>query len=657
MAALSTPCVTLATLYDSFTGVYVQPEQIEIQRFLQRFPPFDELSDDALSHLAMQVEIAYHIAGSDILNYGEPAKDLFVVRSGAVETFRRNGELFNRLDIGGVFGQTGLMMRGRVRFPTRALEDSLVYCIPAELFNDYFDQHEKFSNYFEVDNVALLHQSVVDQTSKNDLTTDKAKTLLKRGVVTVTKSTAISKAALIMTQEQVTSLLITDPDKPIESDPEDDDGQAIGIITDRDFITRVIAQELDLKTPISEVMSENMVTLDENAYVYEVMLAMLRFNVHHLPILKKKKPIGVITLADIVRYESQSSLFLVRGIFAQQTVAELASYAHWVPEAFVRMVNEDANSHMIGSAMSVIGRSFKQRLLELAEETLGKPPIPYCFLALGSMARDEQLLITDQDNAIIFDDSYVAELHDEYFSALTQFVCDGLNACGYTYCTGDIMATNPKWQLTLSQWKDLFSQWMADPDPEALLHCSIFFDLDSVWGRVQWADELRQHIATRAKGNLIFLAALARNALSRKPPLGFFKEFVMEKDGQHNNTINLKRRGTAPLTDVIRVHALAVGSRARNSFERLEDIIDTKLLPDGNAQDLSDALEYLSIVRVRHQAFDVNQKLPPDNNIEPDKLSRFERRNLKEAFQVLSAAQNFLKYRYTANTVMTGKKK
>ncbi|WP_372742410.1 DUF294 nucleotidyltransferase-like domain-containing protein [Neptunomonas sp.] len=634
----------------------MQPEQIEIQRFLQRFPPFDALPDEALTGLAKKVEIAYYVAGSDILNYGEPVSDLFVVRSGAVETFRRNGELYNRLDVGGVFGQMGLMMRGRVRFPARALEDTLVYCISADLFNDYCDQYDDFSNYFEVDNAALLHQSVADQTNKNDLTTDKAKSLLMHGVVTVTKDTPICKAALIMTQENVSSLLITDPDKPIENDPEDDDGQAVGIITDHDFISRVIAQELDLQTPISEVMSTDMVSLDENAYVYEVMLTMLRFNVHHLPLLKKKKPIGVVTLEDIVRYESKSSLFLVRGIFAQNNVVELARYAELVPEAFVRMVNEDANSHMIGSAMSVIGRSFKQRLLELAEDELGQPPIPYCFLALGSMARDEQLLVTDQDNAIIFDDSYDAGLHGEYFSALTKFVCDGLNACGYSYCTGGIMATNPKWQLTLSQWKSLFSQWITRPDPEALLHCSIFFDLEGVWGREQWAAELRRHIATQAKNNSRFLAALARNALSRTPPLGFFKAFVMEKDGRHNNTINLKRRGTAPLTDVIRVHALAVGSRARNSFERLDDIIETNLLPEGKAQDLSDALEYLSIVRVRHQAHDVNQKLPPDNNIEPDNLSRFERRNLKEAFQVLSVAQNFLKFRYTANTPIAGKK-
>jgi len=634
----------------------MQPEQVEIQRFLADYSPFDELPDDALMTLAKQVEVAYYVAGSDILSYGEPVNDLFVVRSGAVETFRRNGELYNRLDAGGIFGQMGLMMRGRVRFPTKALEDCLLYCIPADLFNDYCDQYEGFSNYFEVDNAALLRQSITDQTNKNDLTTDKVKSLLMRDVVTVSKEMPVSEAALLMTQESVSALLITDPDKPIESDPEDDDGQAIGIITDRDFITRVVAECLDLKTPIGQVMSTDMVVLDENAYVYEAMLAMLRFNIHHLPVLKKKKPIGIIELSDIVRYESQSSLFLVREIFAQQNVDGLAEYAKFVPDAFVRMVNEDANSHMIGSAMAVVGRSFKQRLLELAEESLGPPPVPYCFLALGSMARDEQMLVTDQDNAIILDDSYDAALHGEYFTALTQFVCDGLNTCGYTYCNGDIMATNPKWQLTLSQWKRVFSQWIENPDPEALLHCSIFFDLEGVWGKEQWATELRRHIAVQAKDNRKFLAALARNALLRTPPLGFFKAFVMEKDGRHNNSINLKRRGTAPLTDVIRVHALAIGSRARNSFERLDDIIAAKLLPEGSAQDLSDALEYLSIVRVKHQAKDVLQKVAPDNNIEPDNLSRFERRNLKEAFQVVSAAQNFLKFRYTANASIKGAK-
>ena len=316
---------------------------------------------------------------------------------------------------------------------------------------------------------------------------------------------------------------------------------------------------------------------------------------------------------------------------------------------FVRMVNEDANSHMVGRAMSEIGRNFKQRLLELAEEKFGPPPVPYCFLALGSMARDEQLMVTDQDNAIILDNSYQVALHGAYFEQLANFVCDGLAACGYSYCTGDIMASNPENRKTRAQWEECFGDWIDNPNPQALLNCSIFFDLTGVYGRIKWAEQLNAFILRKAKKNNRFLACLAHNALNRKPPLGFFKDFVMEKDGRHNNSINLKRRGTAPLADLIRVHALAIGSQSQNSFERLEDIIEAGILPTSKGEDLQHAMELISLVRLRHQSSDIESGIEPDNNIEPESMSDFERRNLKDAFLVLSNAQNFLKYRYTAN--------
>ncbi|MEF1290760.1 putative nucleotidyltransferase substrate binding domain-containing protein, partial [Vibrio sp. M260118] len=255
----------------------------------------------------------------------------------------------------------------------------------------------------------------------------------------------------------------------------------------------------------------------------------------------------------------------------------------------------------------------------------------------------------DQDNAIILDNTYVKEQHDSYFTELAKRVCDGLDQCGYSYCTGDIMATNPDWRMTRTEWEECFADWIDDPNPKALLNASIFFDLDGVYGRLKWAEHLNGFIVRRARKNNRFLACLARNAMNRTPPLGFFKDFVMEKDGRHKNSINLKRRGTAPLADLIRVHALAVGSRSKNSFERLDDIHEAGILPKGKARDLSDALEFISMVRIRHQAFDVENEIDPDNNIEPENLSDFERRNLKDAFQILSNAQNFLKFRYQAS--------
>ena len=621
----------------------------EVVGFFSEHPPFNELTDEQLSSLTSNIEISYFRAGSDILKLSDPIQDLYVIRSGAVEIYKRDGALFNRLEEGDVFGQAGLLVNRRVRFPAVALEDSLLYCIPSEVFNTLFDENENFADFFDLNAGAQLRQAISAKTDANDLSTVKVKDLLLRDVITITKETSVRDAAVIMTEEKVSSLLVTDPDIPIPNDPDDDDGQVVGIITDRDLRSRILATERPITSAVEEAMTSHLVMIDENTYVFEAMLTMLRQNVHHLPIVHRRKPIGVLSLSDMLYHESQSSILYVKGIFSQQSVEELKTHAEQLPSVFLRLVKEDANSHMIGSAMAVIGRSFKQRLLELAEQELGPPPIKYCLLALGSMGRDEQLIVTDQDNALILENSYQPEQHDAYFAALARYVSDGLAACGYSYCSGEIMATNPEWRKTLSEWEALFSDWIDNPSPKALLNSSIFFDLDGVAGHTRWANQLKKHIAHKAKANATFLACLARNALNRTPPLGFFKDFVMEKDGEHNNSINLKRRGTAPLTDVIRVHALAIGSREQNSFERLDEIKRANTLPPGKAQDLSDALEYIAMVRIRHQAADIEAERTPDNNIEPENLSSFEKRNLKEAFQVLSNAQNYLKFRYTAN--------
>ncbi len=625
----------------------MEAELLEIYNFLAKYPPFNELPEETLTKVTENIEISYYRQDTPIIHFGDQIHDLYMVRSGVVEVYRRKGELYNRLDEGDLFGQMGLMTNNKVRFPVKAIEDTLVYCIPEAIFQELYENHDSFADFVEVEDNARLRQAVSDNNDANDLTTSKVRTLLTREAPTINRGQTIQQAAQIMAEENVSSLLIIDPE--IDEDDDDDSSAVIGIITDRDLCTRVLAESLDPEEEVSSVMTAEVVSLDHNAYVYEAMLTMLRYNVHHLPVLKDKKPIGIIEATDIVRYESQNSLLLVSSIFQQQSIEELAVLSEQVKDSFVRLVNEDANSHMVGSAMSVIGRSFKQRIIELAEEKLGPPPVQYCFLALGSMGRDEQLIVTDQDNAIILDDTFKKDKHDKYFAELAKFVCDGLDKCGYSYCTGDIMATNPEWRMTRSEWEACFSDWIDDPNPKALLNASIFFDLDGVYGRLKWAEQLNSFIVRRARKNNRFLACLARNALNRTPPLGFFKSFVVEKDGQHKNSINLKRRGTAPLVDLIRVHALAVASRSQNSFERLDDIIDAGILPKGRAQDIKDAMEFISMVRIRHQALDVENEIEPDNNIEPENLSDFERRNLKDAFQILSNAQNFLKFRYQAS--------
>jgi CBS domain-containing protein len=357
-------------------------------------------------------------------------------------------------------------------------------------------------------------------------------------------------------------------------------------------------------------------------------------------------------VADLVRYESHGSVYLVGDIFRQTDVAGLAAMAPKIRQLFIQLVNEDANSHTIGAAVSRMGISISQRLLQLGEKELGPPPVPYCLLALGSMARDEMTLVTDQDNAFVLDDTFDTKLHDPYFKALAQFLSDGLDRCGYPYCTGDIMATNSQWRQPLSVWKACFSDWMDRPEPEALLHASIFFDLEGIYGETGLAGPLKQLILKKAPENSRFLACLARNALLRKPPLGFFRKFVLEHDGKHRKTFNLKRRGSAPISDLARVHALACGAVPVNTRERLLQVKETSLLAEGVGDDLLDALELICMVRIRHQARQAESGGEVDNNVIPESLSSFERNHLKDAFQIVSQAQSFLKFRYNVSPAM-----
>jgi CBS domain-containing protein len=632
----------------------MQDEQIEIAHFLRRLAPFAGLAPEqaqaVVNRVAATTDVAYFQAGTDIVSFGAPARYWHVVRSGAVEVFRRDGTLHSRLTEGGYFGEAGLLQNKKVRFPARALEYSLVYLIPDTTFSELFEQQPSFADQVEIEDRARLRQVVSTREASDPFFTTTVRDLVKRELVSLGEHASAGDAAKRMTEASVSALTIV---REAAGVAEGNEGEPvlIGIVTDKDIRSRLVAAGLPFATPVTAIMSAPVITVDHDQMAFEAMQLMLRHNIHNLPVLKASQPLGMVGLSDLLRLESSSSHFVVGQILRQESAEALAALKPEVQSSFVRLVQEEVSARLVGSAMAAIGRSFKQRLLELGERALGPPPVPYCFLALGSMARNEQGLVTDQDNALLLDDRFEPERHDAYFAQLAQFVSDGLAACGYPYCTGGIMATNPRWRQPLRVWQGYFQQWIHSPTPEGLLQASIFFDLDGVWGEIAWADRLRERIARQTQGNAVFLACMARNALQRTPPLGFFKGFVLETDGEQSQVMNLKRRGTAPMADLIRVHALAMGATALSSFDRLQAVIDAKLLPPGIGQDLHDALEFISSVRLRKQAKDAQSGAVPSNSIDPQRLSGFERKSLRDAFSILSDAQTYLKFKYQPGRV------
>ena len=629
----------------------MDPELLEIRRHIGANPPFDGLTDEQLDDVTRNIEISYYRAGSEIIASNQPLSALLYIRSGAVEVYRRSGDLFDRLGEGSIFGHYGLLRGRRAHYPAIAIEDTLIYAIDADVFDHLCATDNDFADFVELGRAKTSTAAETQRVSNNRMAT-RIRKLVKRRPLIAEADESARQVARRLADDPVAAVLVVeargDDPRYTYADADGELWQVTGILTDADFRARIVAEGRSVETPVREIVSEGLVAVQSDETVQEAMLAMLRHNVQHLAVVHRRRPIGVIRLEDVVRYETQSSLYLIESVFSQRHPNGLARLLPDVRNAAVRLVRDGADSRTVGTALSSIGRSFARRLLELAEAELGPPPVPYAFMAMGSMARDEQTLVTDQDNALVLDDRFDPQQHDEYFLKLARRVSDGLAACGYEYCKGGIMATNPQWRQPLSVWQRYFRSWIQAPNAERLLHINIFFDLDNLYGEERLIETLQELVAREAGQNPALLAAMSRNALNRTPPIGFFREFVTEKDGQQNEFINVKRRGTAPLTDLIRIHALACGSRARNSFERLEDIKTTQLLGPGVGDRLGYALEVLSLARLHDQALDIEEEREPDNNIEPRNVPAKQRAKIKEAFRALSDAQKFLRFRYPA---------
>ena len=235
---------------------------------------------------------------------------------------------------------------------------------------------------------------------------------------------------------------------------------------------------------------------------------------------------------------------------------------------------------------------------------------------------------------------------DEYFAAMAKIVNDGLDACGYVYCPGDVMASNPKWRQPLKQWRKYFHQWITVPEEKALMHANIFFDLRCIRGASELVDALKRSIRKTAKKDELFLALMAKNAMNFQPPLGFFRQFVLEKSGEHKNTLDLKLNGIMPIVEIARIRSLAAGELRITTRNRLKAAAAAGEINEADAASLIDALDFIEQLRVEHQSRQLQAGEAPDNNLAPVTLSPLVRQNLKSAFSQVRRSQSALLNRF-----------
>jgi CBS domain-containing protein len=331
-----------------------------------------------------------------------------------------------------------------------------------------------------------------------------------------------------------------------------------------------------------------------------------------------------------------------RAVRRSASVADLVEASAGLPELQIQLVGEGASPTRLGAEMAAATDAITQRLIELGEARLGGPPVPWAWIACGSQARREQTVSADQDNALLLSDAYAPERHDERFASLARLVNEGLAACGFALCAGEVLASTPRWRQPLGGWKLHFDGWIARPSPKALMHAAIFFDVRTVAGDPSLLTELQAHVRERVRESQLFVAFLAATALRRRPPLGLFHRFVVARRGDRAGTLDLKKAGIMPIVDLARLHALAVGSGSLGTLDRLRDAADRRALSPAGARELADAFDLTSTLRARHQVEQLKDGCPADNDVRPDELSRLERGRLKAAFRVIRRHQTVL---------------
>lgn len=607
-------------------------ELAEVRDFIREIPPFDTLPDRLLDELPAKLEVRYFRRGTVILSVGQPNDTMFILRSGAVDLHDRNGDFVDRRGTGAAFGISTLIRERPFMAKVTAIEDTLVLVLSRAVFDELAREHPQFVTYHQLRLAQRMHAAVAavhGAEGGETVLRTRASELVRRGPVCAIANATIHEAARLMRDERTSSLLVMD------------DEELVGIVTDRDLRNRALAEGRQPSEPVSAIMTPRPATAQADSMAFQLLLEMVGRNIHHIPICQGTTVLGVVSSSDLMRLQHASPVYLVGDISEQTTVEGLTKASERLPVIVEQMVAQDASANDIGRIVTAVGDALERRLITLAETDLGPPPGPYCWVVLGSQARLEQGLSSDQDNALILSDDATAA-DDPYFLALATKVRDGLAACGYPPCPGDVMAANPRWRQPLSVWREIFAAWIHQPDPSAIVNASIFFDMRPVHGDEALFATLHKDVLAATKESRVFLAHLAKHAIGRQPPLGFFRGFVLEKEGEHRSTLDLKRGGVAAVVELARVHALAGGLRQVNTDARLQAAATAGIISEERATDLREALEFISYVRLRHQGRQVRSGAKPDNFVSPDELSTAERRHLRDAFHIVRRAQSNL---------------
>jgi CBS domain-containing protein len=603
---------------------------VDIPTFIRTYPPFDGLDDQRIDELVSHLHVEFHPAGEVILQQeGEPAKFLYMVRIGAVELLD-DEQVLDLLSDGEVFGHPSLLSGLSPTLTCRAHEDTIVYLI---------DREQAIALLGTQSGLAFLSSSLRRRVvralegltpEENDPWQVPVERLVHRPPVTAPPTFTIREAAELMTRERVSSLLLQR-------------SNGLAILTDRDLRSRVLAPGRSLDTVISDVATTPVLTASEGTLAAEVNALMLERGVHHIPVLDAEgEVLGLVTDTDLLGLEHKTPYRLKVDIERAPTVDDVVSVGRRLPEAFRTLVDANVDPLDVGHMVAVTIDALTRRFLELGIRKFGDPPCPWGWLALGSEARQEQSLVSDQDNALVVDRGDLpAAMVDSYFERLAIFVNERLEEAGIPRCNAGVIASNEAWRHSPPEWEVRFHRWINERSWISGALSAIAFDYRPVAGPLE-VEAVFDRVIRDASANRRFVQRLARSALEDRPPTGFLRNAVVQSKGATSDALDVKAQGITLITNLARVYAIAHGLSENRTLRRLRLVAELDGIGEGMLQGLEEAFRLLWQTRLEHQAHNVRRGTAPDDLVEPGSLGPLARQGLKDAFRMIDLAQTQL---------------
>ena len=611
-----------------------------IYDFITHTYPFSQLRPLECDAAATAIKISYHSPDDELKDEQIAGAGLYMIRAGVAEEINKDdNSLRCRLGVGDSFGYTQIDKEGQSDYKVTFLENTLLYFIPKQVLQFLIEKNKAVGNYFNSKEWIRLRSSHQYADESDDgITPNNAKKIIsvyQRDFATVTPDTTIQTTAQIMAHKHVDIVTVVDENE-----------MPTGVVTKSDMAVRCVAAGLDIRSPVSKIMTNSVFTVNASSPLFEAMEQMVIHRIRNLPVIQDGKIVGTLTTTELMKNTHLQAIYLVQSISSADDLDSLCKLSVQNKEIFRTLVQNNMQPHSIQRVLSHIADEFCSRIAELGEQKFGEAPCHYAFVAAGSLARNEVQFLSDQDNAIITERELATDEERAYFKNLAEFICTSLDKCGYPLCDGNYMASNPKWCASYDTWKKYYSSWIANTDKEALLNSQVFLDMRLLYGDEFLLNKLKNHLISLISENSRFLATLTTISTTVSPPLGMFKQFVLTKDGKNNPSLNIKKQAVNLIVELGRIYGLSAKCLSSDTYRRLESAADAGLLNEDDLRELTEAYTFLNSVRFDHQLQAMNEGRKMTNNLEPSKLSQFERNHLRDAFRIIARHQQAATFRF-----------